>query len=423
MAFPRSSTLWLLLGCILAAALGLARAGDARADVAPAPAMQKVKPTPTRRVTSEVLYPAQKIPLRFDHARHVGSLGLSCLYCHGTAAASRKAKDRLLPSPSRCDACHGTDHGAIEAVRAGTGPAKECSYCHVGHVAKDGNRVARVVIPPPNLHFDHAVHAARAIACAGCHPGVDRVQVATRDALPDMRSCLRCHGGDAPAGLAAQGACDVCHVTTVGSRLQTHFAGGDLLPPAWLHGAQHGLDWIERHKSVAGSESALCAKCHAEQECVDCHDGRVRPRRIHPNDWLSLHAMTARNDGPSCTSCHRAQSFCITCHERSGVASSSPYGTAGNRGRFHPPRATWTDPPRSAGHHSWEAERNLSACVSCHTERDCAGCHATAPRGGRGGLSPHPPGFSGDCQTALSKNPRPCLYCHEPSDRSMSQCR
>lgn len=329
----------------------------------------------------------------------------------------------MLPPASRCDACHGTDHEDLEAVRAGIAAAAQCSYCHEGHSPAEGNGVARVVIPPANVRFDHAVHSSRGIRCVDCHASADKMHLATRDALPDMRSCLRCHGRNTPKGSGARSACDVCHLTAEGSRLETHFPSGDLLPPRWLHGAEHGPDWIERHKTVAGSDSTFCSSCHAERECVDCHDGRVRPRRIHPNDWLSLHPMVARQNGPSCTSCHREQSFCITCHQRVGITASGPDANAADRGRFHPPKAIWTDPPRTARHHSWEAERNLTACVSCHTERDCALCHATAARGGRGGLDPHPPGFAADCRTAFSKNPRPCLYCHDPLDRSMSQCR
>ncbi|HEV8548740.1 MAG TPA: hypothetical protein VGQ57_06930, partial [Polyangiaceae bacterium] len=79
----------------------------------------------------------------------------------------------------------------------------------------------------------------------------------------------------------------------------------------------------------------------------------------------------------------------------------------------------------------WEAERNLNACVSCHTERDCVSCHATAAMGGIGsglpsgsgrGTDPHPPGFISRCGRALRQNPRPCLTCHDPGDRALTEC-
>ena len=104
-----------------------------------------------------------------------------------------------------------------------------------------------------------------------------------------------------------------------------------------------------------------CGNCHSERECVDCHDGRVRPRSIHPNDFLSLHAVEAQKNGASCTSCHRQQSFCLSCHQRSGVAQSGPFENFLGRGRFHPPKSVWTDGPRSSRHHAWEAQRTGAA--------------------------------------------------------------
>jgi hypothetical protein len=412
----------LLIACLAGAVLGLAANPNiAHADArvgAEVPAVPRDVPTNPPRESDSVLYPTQKIPLVFDHARHIGKTGLTCLYCHDLATTSRRSRDRLLPPPERCDACHGTSHDDLDAVGAGMDGAKNCAFCHEGYDARDGNRVARVVMKEPYVRFDHAAHWARGVPCARCHAGVDRMAVATTAALPKMRICLECHA----AGRAARSACDVCHLTVEG-RLQTSFPTGALMPPPWMHGLEHGPDWILRHKIVAGADSELCATCHSERECVDCHDGRVRPRKIHPNDWLGLHAMAARQNDPVCTSCHREQSFCISCHQRAGVALSSPDGNLGERGRFHPPKAVWSDLPRTPAHHAWEAERNITACVSCHTERDCVLCHATAFKGGRGGLSPHPPGFQASCRAALAKNARPCLYCHDASDPSMSPCR
>jgi hypothetical protein len=382
-----------------------------------------VSGSPARDEPSPVIFPAQAIPLHFDHRRHVEGEKLTCVFCHDRAATSRRAADRLLPDPARCDACHGTDHESLDAVRPGVGKASDCAFCHDGHQAEDGNRVARVVLPTPNLRFDHAAHTARGVACAECHAGVERAVLATRADLPTMRTCLRCHSTTRAPPTKPEGGCDVCHIVAEGDRIVTTFAEGKLTPPAWLFGAEHGPDFILRHKNVAGDNSEFCSNCHSERECTDCHDGRVRPRKVHPNDWMSLHPIAARQNDPACTSCHREQSFCVSCHERVGITMSGPFAVTGSQGRFHPPRAIWTDPPRTAQHHAWEAERNISACVSCHTERDCAICHATAARGGSGGLSPHPAGFAGSCRTALEKNARPCLFCHEPADPALAQCR
>ena len=72
------------------------------------------------------------------------------------------------------------------------------------------------------------------------------------------------------------------------------------------------------------------------------------------------------------------------------------------------------------GHHGFEAERNLNACVSCHIERDCVVCHGALGVGG--GFDPHQNGFVAGCKTQFRRNPRPCFVCHEPTDAKLNQC-
>jgi hypothetical protein len=244
---------------------------------------------------------------------------------------------------------------------------------------------------------------------------VQEVAEATRDQLPRMRGCFRCHQmGDALSRGDAKAACDTCHVRGApgnGNVMKTTFAAGKLEPPRWLHNAEHGPDFVERHRRVAGADSQFCANCHKEDFCTDCHDGRVRPRRIHPNDYLNMHAVDARMATERCTSCHREQSFCLDCHLRAGVGQSSPTGTK-SAARFHPPASIWSSPVRGPGHHAMEAQRNLNACVSCHVERDCVACHGGAGIGA--GYNIHPAGFLSSCGMQLKRNPRPCFVCHQP---------
>ncbi len=385
------------------------------------------------RGPSHVIFPAQKLTIRFNHKRHVRELGMSCVTCHDQAKTSRKSSDSLLPPAKRCDGCHLTDHRDLDAVTGAPGELiAQCRFCHVGYQPEHGNRVARQVVPKPNLRFNHAVHAARNIACQQCHGTVQNLELATRDQLPRMRRCLDCHDKPEAARGEAKSACTTCHLSEADGVMKTSFATGRLEPPSWLRNAGHDADWLERHKRVAADDSQLCANCHHEDECVDCHDGRVRPRNVHPNDWISMHAVAARQNNPSCTSCHQIQSFCVSCHQRVGVTLSGPTSNLAGRGQFHPPKSEWTDPPRTRSHHAWEAQRNLNACVSCHVERDCAVCHATAAVGGRGGRiggsigqgsNPHPAGFRARCRTALRKNARPCLVCHDPQDSKLAECR
>ncbi len=370
---------------------------------------------------SAVIFPPETIPLHFDHTRHVTKLGVRCERCHPAALAHPSVLGRArIAEVAACDECHGTDHSDRSVVREGpSARGGACASCHVGYRADDGNRVAPVVVPAPNLRFDHKAHADRHIGCGQCHDAVEHVALATREQLPRMRVCLKCHHMDGPARGDAKGECTTCHLRLPDGRMRTRFPNGQLVPPPSSNGAGHTPDFVTTHKRAAASDSSACGTCHTERECADCHDGRIRPRQLHPNDWISMHPSAARRDSPRCTGCHHQQSFCQRCHARAGLAMS---GTSAQRARVHP--AGWASLAgggRSANQHAREAQRNLNACVSCHLERDCVVCHASAGRSGLG-INPHPPGFSSRCRAALTRNSRPCLVCHEADAAILSRC-
>jgi hypothetical protein len=371
------------------------------------------------RGPSPVIFPPQRITIRFNHHKHATEAGATCLTCHFAAKSSTTSDDSLIPHGTTCDACHDSDHRDLSNVKAGAGPMGQCSFCHLGWRPEDGSRVAPIEIPRPNMRFNHKAHLDRNIECAQCHGEVAELELATRDQLPRMNGCLGCHQMPEPSAGGAKSECTTCHLTSTDGHVRTMFAAGELQPPRWLHDAQHGPDWIERHRQVAADDSAFCSTCHAEDFCTSCHDGKIRPRTVHPNDWISMHPIAAREDNPRCTSCHQEQSFCLSCHQRLGIVMSGPNLAEGHR--FHPPG--WADlRNRTPGHHAWEAERNLNACVSCHTERDCAMCHASTGRQGLG-VNPHGAGFVSSCAAALRRNARPCLVCHDPGSPELGQCR
>lgn len=444
---------WLVLLTLLSALLAWCRSPAALAveRLAPPPleAPQALRPPGSFAGDggpSPVVFPEQSMPLRFNHQKHVKALGMRCVTCHRGALTSQKSADSLLPEATLCDGCHGTNHRNLAAVTTNeTRPLGQCGFCHTGYDPARPHSVARVFVPKPNLHFSHQKHTSR-MPCSRCHGNVAELTVATRDQLPRMKECITCHVLGSGGGLGghvastatakggravASGACSTCHLTEASGLLTTQFASGKMLPPPWLRDAGHGADFLRRHKMVAGGDSRFCANCHQERFCVGCHDGNVRPRQIHPNDFLSQHAIAARQNNPRCVSCHQQQSFCLTCHQRAGVAMSGPVGNFANRGRFHPPKSIWTDGARSPAHHAWEAQRNLNACVSCHQERDCLICHSTRSVGGMGpnlgrpgqGVNPHPVGFGDRCQEALRQNARPCLTCHLQTDPELLKCR
>ncbi|MBK6462814.1 MAG: cytochrome c family protein [Myxococcales bacterium] len=373
---------------------------------------------------SEAIYPPQSLTIRFNHKLHMTRVGAKCTSCHKSALTSQSAQDRLVPAPATCDNCHGTDHANLAAVKPGDDLTGQCAFCHEGYKPTDGNRVAKLVLPRANMIFNHKKHADKNINCQQCHGDVQELELATRDQLPRMRGCFGCHQyPDAAARGTAKGECENCHISggaSTGGKMKIAFPSGTLKPPRWMHNAGHTPDFLERHKMVAANDSQLCANCHKEDFCTACHDGRVRPRNIHPNDYISMHPVEARLGMQKCQSCHREQSFCLQCHQRLGITMSGP-GDVRSAGRFHPPKAIWSDPPRQPGHHSQEAKRNLNACVSCHVERDCVVCHGGQGIGG--GFNPHQGGFLAGCQSQFSRNPRPCYVCHDPQDGKLDRCR
>jgi hypothetical protein len=272
--------------------------------------------------------------------------------------------------------------------------------------------------PPALLQFDHAGHLARGATCAQCHGDMTQVRLATTLQLPAEASCLTCHDG-----VRARAECTVCHPSDAGGRMVTRARDDRVSPPlvpkgrsAW--GMNHDLGFVENHASVAKARAQACTACHDDHFCQDCHSGPVRPMRLHSGDYLTLHAMDARAGRMDCQSCHRAQTFCLGCHERLGFADRAmgPWGPGGGRS-FHP--TGWAGAPGQPQGHAFAAQRNVSTCVSCHSEDSCLGCHATTGAARPGlSVSPHGAGFANSARcTALSEhNRRACLKCHAPGD-------
>jgi hypothetical protein len=377
-----------------------------------------------RPLPSEVIFPPQRIPLTFSHARHVKK-DIGCDFCHEKAPGSRRSEDRLIPTEEVCSTCHPIDRAHPERVGKS---AMACSACHPGF--GPGRDVELVVIPTPNVRFDHKAHLDRGVTCQKCHGDMKDVDLATRAHLPRMPDCLTCH--DSRKGkLHASSRCSTCHTLRPDGTVETQYASGTLRPSGTLRGDAHTATFRLRHAAVAQNDEKYCLTCHRQDYCLSCHNGVVKPFDFHGNDYQSRHAIEARRNDPDCSSCHRAQSFCLGCHERMGVVDvrtgvDGAFVPGGTR-RFHP--EGWADPTaaRSPSHHAWQAQRNLKQCVSCHRQETCLECHATAGGSGAAGkmwVNPHPPGWRGSerCQALADRNVRMCLRCHAPGDTDLS-CR
>ncbi len=387
---------------------------------------------------SPLIYPAETIPIQFDHAVHA-RLGATCEGCHASAPSSTAAVDNLIPGEAACRGCHQIDRTQpTKVVAKGQAPAR-CDACHsdgAGNVWMPTAKFSeppRVVLARPNLKFNHQLHATRGLACALCHTSAAAAGMVTRVDLPMMASCLGCHDGK-----QATVRCGACHLTEPDGRLKVKLAtaataaagGSGLLEPS---GSLRGLDahgpTFRRDHAQAGRDESYCLSCHRRNECTDCHGGVVKPPDIHPADYVTLHVADARRNVPDCSSCHRLQTFCVGCHQRTGVSSDpsgglpgtraqNPFGTGTQVKQFHPPgwardtAGAVIATPRPASH-AIAAKRNIRTCVSCHREESCLECHSTDPTRGPS-FSPHGPNFGATarCRFLAARNRRACLKCH-----------
>jgi hypothetical protein len=384
---------------------------------------------------SPVVFPPQSIPLTFSHALHLKK-NIECAYCHERAPESTEARDSLIPREESCTDCHPVDR-AQPFKKAKV--AARCDACHPGF--QPGTPVERVVVPTPHIKFNHKIHVSNGIRCQQCHGDMRDVEQGTRAQLPTMPLCLRCHVG----GTKVSSRCSTCHLTTPAGTLQTAFAEGKLVPSGALRGDDHGPTFRKDHANVAKNDERYCLNCHRQDECLSCHNGVVKPFDFHGNDYVSIHAIDARRDSPRCQACHRLQTFCLGCHQRTGVGLDPTGGipTAPTTGTLHFHPDGWVsyrcfgtvrcfqDPniaPNPQNHHAWQAMRNIRACAACHREETCLACHSSLKGafvdpslnpGFKGNVeagynNPHPPGWlnSGKCRALLSRNRRVCIKCH-----------
>ncbi len=332
---------------------------------------------------SAVLLPPPSPAVRDTHAK-CPAARKDCLTCHPRAATSRWASDRLVPYMERCAECHDAARGATPVSPF----TDACRACH--RTVKAGKKPTPGRYPRPNIRFSHKAHQKP--PCGTCHPRSASHQPTKKGVGMDvvgMKQCLSCH---------PKTSCRSCHITRKDGTLLTDYRAGKLTPPTWLKGPSHGPGWAGTHAVRAGADSDYCASCHREVFCQECHTGKRRPRDIHPGDWLTSHGVSTRIDNPRCKGCHRKQTFCLTCHRRSGVAPDSPPRARPDQGHGQYHRGMET---RSLMR---RAKRNITACVSCHNESSCLSCHTL--------FNPHPPDFRRRCKALAARNRQACAKCH-----------
>jgi hypothetical protein len=323
---------------------------------------------------------ADRAATRFPHAVHLAGLDCGgpgeaeCMSCNSCHAVSKRDRAHKLPDSDLCASCH----------------------------RDDAHEVARLLAVVParasgDIHFDHDKHLDLDPIkgqCVKCHAGVVTAGAAT---MPPMSACFSCHEHEQQW---KAGTCAPCH-----ERVDLE----KTVPQTFL---RHDEAFVRHHGQLAEQQGALCASCHSESQCNDCHDltqglmvERRRPERIdrdfvHRGDFIVRHAIEAQEQPARCARCHTVAS-CDECHVARGVSGNAKAGR-----NPHPPGWVGTN-AASRSFHGREARRDILACAGCHEQGPATNCIRCHKVGGFGG-NPHPSGW----RSTRSEGSEMCRYCH-----------
>jgi predicted CXXCH cytochrome family protein len=274
-----------------------------------------------------VLAFSQGSNLSFSHQLHVQEAGASCSDCHD-AAGSSKAQDDLLPKSETCFKCHDSK--------------SECTLCHQDsqHVVL-GPRIVSYIDK-----FSHQAHIDKKQDCNSCHAGVETSTDVKERHMPPMGKCVSCHND-----MRKVDYCYGCH------------AKKDHLKPQ-----DHDETWRAAHGIQAHNEKEICARCHANEYCLKCHEGDNLDRTVHPFNFRYTHGIQAKGSKETCYTCHEELAFCNECHRQEMVMPRS-HASVG-----------WSN-RENGGAHARAAASDLEGCLSCHDDINgtpiCAQCHTS----------------------------------------------
>lgn len=224
----------------------------------------------------------------------------------------------LYPEPELCARCHnGVDMDSVEWQTPETGEPSPVRFAHPAHI--------------------EAVAAAgdEGVDCAACHvpEGAPRMQVA---GTPVVARCLACHGHPAEAHFV-DASCSTCH----GPAAETPMGGEWLARLPYPPDHATGTFLPEEHGRLAGADPTRCATCHTQERCASCHVN------TDVSEIAAIPAAPPSLDLP----------------------------------RF---AAHYVAPPSHAAEDFLDVHgraASVEACATCHTQDDCAACHAGEPPG------------------------------------------
>lgn len=319
--------------------------------------------------------------IRAPHERHKKA-DVDCATCHETLWEATDLTTVDLPKEKVCLGCHKEEK--LEK--------KNCGFCHT-----DPANPQKHAKHERGLNMDHTKHLERVKDedCTVCHKQLPD-PLWTEGLAPPMDACFTCHEHEEQY---ARGECEPCH---------KDLARFPLKP---LANYSHRAEFVKNHRQEARSGAAMCANCHEDSFCAECHAKTVDHKVeyvhaesversfIHRNDFLSRHPIEAKADQSMCMRCH-GTNFCQACHVQHGLLP-------GAEGALNPHPQGFGDGKA----HGAAARKDIVGCAACHDQgaaSNCVSCHKV---GGVGG-NPHPPSWLlRHPHDEIGANPM-CRACH-----------
>lgn len=258
------------------------------------------------------------------------------------AISARGGQEEAFPHPQHvglfpfCAGCH---EGVPTGDLADFYPEPQlCAGCHDGVELDSVDWTPPSTTEPEPFRFTHPAHIAAMEAagetpleCQACHVPEDagRMQVRQQLVLPQ---CLSCHGHPAEDHFV-DAPCTVCHEPAA----ETEMGGPWLATLPYPADHARGDFLREVHGDLASAQPARCATCHTQERCTSCHVNADMVPQI-----AQIPAAPPTLELPR----YAAHYFIPPSHEA---------------------------PDFLEAHGAIASVQN---CATCHTQNDCAACHA-----------------------------------------------
>jgi len=266
-----------------------------------------------------------------------------------------------------CDSCHNLQ----SPQKVLNTNKKECASCHL----KNPKTYNFSLKDTNGIKFKHENH--KFLSCDSCHKlEKDRFK------KTKMKTCNSCHDSKKNKNKPN---CVKCH--TYNTKFITRYKEKTFIP------VSHS-NFNFKTKHLVNNEN-YCLQCHEKSYCLDCHKSSSKFNtaskfKVHSIDYISIHKF--EKNLSTCKSCHKQEKDCKACHQKSGIDTSN-LKKQNRKYKIH--KDNWN--------HGKAAYKNISNCVSCHTQNDCITCH-------KKDINPHKK-VKNICNRS-KKEKRSCEKCH-----------